>query len=106
MGLIIEVWIEPVTAQVMMTLPRSGFFFLPSSPPSHNGRVCARGGCDFFRRNADPEIAADHLHDDQCLENSRSCGGLAMMPASQEQNTMAGPIRMPTDLVRGHPRFH
>jgi hypothetical protein len=47
MWLIVGVWIEPVTAQVMMTLPRSGILFLPLPSPSHNGRVCTRGGATF-----------------------------------------------------------
>src|SRR3984893_11460242 len=50
-GLIVGVWIDPVTAQVMTTLPRRGILFLPPAD-GHDYPIMTslgRRGCDFLQ---------------------------------------------------------
>src|SRR5438552_11102650 len=47
-GLIVGVWIDPVTAQVMTTLPRSGILFLPSAD-DHDYPIMAEFGPEVVR---------------------------------------------------------
>src|SRR5207237_5230118 len=80
-GLIVGVWIDPVTAQVMTTLPRSGILFLPPAD-GHDYAIMTEFGPEVVR------LFAEEVHNLRSGNHKLTrLFPFAASAASQQQNS-------------------
>src|SRR5437764_14977504 len=99
-GLIVGVWIDPVTAQVMTTLPRSGILFLPPAD-GHDYAIMTEFGPEVVR------LFAGEVHSSRSgiASSADSAGTEAPKAAPPEALRMetARPYRSRQTMVTGSP---